>query len=561
MNRNIVKQSHLFVSLLTFFVTFIFSYSIGELFYNSIDGTDFLRYFDYIEYFRGNIDSPLREQGLFYFWIISIFIKLSHNFYIADYWEFIYSTAIQFGNLFFYIIGVTGIIYLLRLKNISWEKILLSCSLLNLFPPVFGGRLIMKPEILIFALFPWIMVAIESYLKNQNILKLIFASILFSVVATSKGTAALISLIAILFMYSSKIKRFKFKDFVFSLIIFLISFYLLNSENYLINNVNFFNHQEDSSYLFKAPLSFMYKINLFDLYFNPYRNYHADSLVGITLLDLFNDYFNRYWNHPRSLFSLDRVNLELFSDYPRRNLSVLLSILFIFYSFKKSNKYKLLYLIGLAVLTLTAFGFFGLHFNPGKGDTVKTHYYFFLIAISFIFITLDLFNSKNFWINYSKTIFLLVLFIFIFGFPKNYSVQTESQLLEKVPNTISCNYTKEYFNKIFSANVECTNRQLAICGDLEVYNEPKFHEDGYLIFIPDEDFVPLNLIDKYSQVITVSGFAECLHYVDGGYYPNLGYFEVDRKPNINNAFIYLVILSIFGIIYICRERRNYSSSG
>ena len=162
----------------------------------------------------------------------------------------------------------------------------------------------------------------------------------------------------------------------------------------------------------------MYKINLFDLYFNPYRNYHADSLVGITLLDLFNDYFNRYWNHPRSLFSLDRVNLELFSDYPRRNLSVLLSILFIFYSFKKSNKYKLLYLIGLAVLTLTAFGFFGLHFNPGKGDTVKTHYYFFLIAISFIFITLDLFNSKNFWINYSKTIFLLVLFIFIFGFPK-----------------------------------------------------------------------------------------------------------------------------------------------
>ena len=44
MNRNIVKRSHLFVSLLTFFVTFIFSYSIGELFYNSVDGTDFLRY-------------------------------------------------------------------------------------------------------------------------------------------------------------------------------------------------------------------------------------------------------------------------------------------------------------------------------------------------------------------------------------------------------------------------------------------------------------------------------------------------------------------------------------
>ena len=77
MNRNIVKQSYLFVSLLTFFVTFIFSYSIGELFYNSVDGTDFSRYLNYIEYFRGEIDSPSLEQGLFYFWVISLFIKLS----------------------------------------------------------------------------------------------------------------------------------------------------------------------------------------------------------------------------------------------------------------------------------------------------------------------------------------------------------------------------------------------------------------------------------------------------------------------------------------------------
>ena len=54
MNRNIVKQSYLFVSLLTFFVTFIFSYSIGELFYNSVDGTDFSRYLSYIEYLGRN---------------------------------------------------------------------------------------------------------------------------------------------------------------------------------------------------------------------------------------------------------------------------------------------------------------------------------------------------------------------------------------------------------------------------------------------------------------------------------------------------------------------------
>ena len=81
-------------SLITFLTSLILSHSIGEIFYNSIDGTDFYRYFRYIEYFMGEIKTPTREQGLFYFWIISIFIKSSQNFYISENWEFIYSTAI-----------------------------------------------------------------------------------------------------------------------------------------------------------------------------------------------------------------------------------------------------------------------------------------------------------------------------------------------------------------------------------------------------------------------------------------------------------------------------------
>jgi len=563
MNRNIVKQSYLFVSLLTFFVTFIFSYSIGELFYNSVDGTDFSRYLSYIEYFRGEIDSPLREQGLFYFWVISLFIKFSYSFNISDDWEFIYSTGIQLGNNLFYAVGVFGLIYLLRLKKTSWEKIFLSCSLLNLFPPVFGGRLIMKPEILIFAILPWIIVAIESYFKSRNNAKTIFASILLSIVVTSKGTSALICIVAILFIYFPKIKLLKIKDLTFPLIVFLLSFYLLNSENYFINNINLFNHQEEDSYLFKAPLSFIYNINFSDLYYNPYRNYHADSLIGITLIDLFNDYFNRYWNHPRSLFLLDKYEPNLRIEYPRRILSIILSILFIYFSLKKITKFKSLYLVGVFVLTLTSFGVFGLHFNPLKGDTLKTHYYFFLIGISFVFIVVDLIRSSNFWKNYAKIFFLIFTFIFIFGFPKNYTSQSELQILEKIPNTISCNYSKQYFNIIFSADIECTkNRKLSICGNLETFNQPKVDEDGYLIFISDSNFLPLNLINQNGQVVTVRGLAECMHYVEGDYYPNnIDFVSNDRTPRVNNIFIYLVILSIIGIIYSCREKKDYSSSG
>ena len=548
------------LSLITFLTSLILSHSIGEIFYNSIDGTDFYRYFRYIEYFMGEIETPTREQGLFYFWIISLFIKSSQNFYVSENWEFIYSTAIQLGNFVFYLIGILGLIYLLRSRKVPWEKIFLVLSVLNFFPPLFGGRLIMKPEILAFAFLPWIILAIDNYLEKQNYFSLIYASLLLSIIATSKGTVALITFVSLGILYFTKINLFKIKNIVIPGFVFLLSFYFLYSENVSVNTISFFTHEEQSSYLFKASPSFLYTINFVDLYTNPYRNTHANSLIGITLIDLFNDYFNRYWEHPRSIFVMDRVNLFDFLAHPRRNFSVILSTLFVISSFWKINRFKIIYLVGTIVLTCTSLGLFGLHFNPEKGDTLKTHYYFFLLAISFIFILLDLFKSKDFWKNYAKAVSLIAVFLFIFGFPKNYTENSQIAILEKIPTTISCNYIKPYFNTIFSVDIQCLDKEMAICGNLENYNLPKMHQDGYLIFQPDKDYSPKNLIDESGNPVTVNGFAECIHYVDGGYYPNNGFFEIDRTPKVNNSFIYLCILSIIGIIYNRSEKKFYSSS-
>ena len=555
--RSFVRNS---LSLITFLTSLILSHSIGEIFYNSIDGTDFYRYFRYIEYFMGEIEAPTREQGLFYFWIISLFIKFSQNFYVSENWEYIYSTAIQLGNFAFYLVGILGLICLLRSRKVAWEKIFLVLSVLNFFPPLFGGRLIMKPEILAFAFLPWIILAIDNYLEKQNYFSLIYASLLLSIIATSKGTVALITFVSLGILYFSKIKLFKIKNIVIPGFVFLLSFYFLYSENVSVNTISFFTHEEQGSYLFKASPSFLYTINFADLYTNPYRNTHANSLIGITLIDLFNDYFNRYWEHPRSIFVVDRVNLFDFLTHPRRNISVILSILFVISSFWKINRFKFIYLVGIIVLTFTSLGLFGLHFNPEKGDTVKTHYYFFLLAISFIFILLDLFKSKNFWMNYVKAVSLIAVFLFIFGFPKNYTENSQIAILEKIPTTISCNYVKPYFNTIFSVDIQCLDQEMAICGNLENYNLPKMHQDGYLIFQPDENYSPKNLIDESGNPVTVNGFAECVHYVDGGFYPNNGFFEIDRTPKANNTYIYLCILSIIGITYNRSEKKFYSSS-
>ena len=555
--RSFVRNS---LSLITFLTSLILSHSIGEIFYNSIDGTDFYRYFRYIEYFMGEIEAPTREQGLFYFWIISLFIKFSQNFYVSENWEYIYSTAIQLGNFAFYLVGILGLICLLRSRKVAWEKIFLVLSVLNFFPPLFGGRLIMKPEILAFAFLPWLILAIDNYLEKQNYFSLIYASLLLSIIATSKGTVALITFVSLGILYFSKIKLFKIKNIVIPGFVFLLSFYFLYSENVSVNTISFFTHEEQGSYLFKASPSFLYTINFADLYTNPYRNTHANSLIGITLIDLFNDYFNRYWEHPRSIFVVDRVNLFDFLTHPRRNISVILSILFVISSFWKINRFKFIYLVGIIVLTFTSLGLFGLHFNPEKGDTVKTHYYFFLLAISFIFILLDLFKSKDFWRNYAKAVSLIAVFLFIFGFPKNYTENSQIAILEKIPTTISCNYVKPYFNTIFSVDIQCLDQEMAICGNLENYNLPKMHQDGYLIFQPDENYSPKNLIDESGNPVTVNGFAECVHYVDGGFYPNNGFFEIDRTPKANNTYIYLCILSIIGITYNRSEKKFYSSS-
>ena len=75
------KKIRILSSFILFLITLFASYSLGEIFYNSIDGTDFYRYFKYIEYFRGDIDSPSREQGVFYFWIIALIIEVLKIFF------------------------------------------------------------------------------------------------------------------------------------------------------------------------------------------------------------------------------------------------------------------------------------------------------------------------------------------------------------------------------------------------------------------------------------------------------------------------------------------------
>ena len=552
MQKVMKSNTKILISFTTFIISLLTSFFLGEIFYNSIDGTDFYRYFRYIEYFSGTIETPSREQGLFYFWFISNFIEFSQSYYLPDKWEYVYSTSIQLGNFVLYLIGLLGLFLWLSSRGVNKSIIFLTFSVLNFFPPIYGGRLIMKPEILVFCFLPWIFIGIDNYFKNKNKINLILVAPLLSLLVTSKGTIAMMMFFSLLYLYFHEIKKINLKDLLIPVAFFTILSTLLYSENSNINSVSLLSHQELDQYLFKAPISFLLNINFNDLIFNPFRNEHANSLIGITLIDLFGDYFNRYWDHSRSLFLSNRFDLLEFLPNPRRNVGLSLSSIFVLSSIaytpeKKFKKHQKVYLIGMSVLALTSLGLFGLHFNPDKGDTVKTHYYFYLIAISFTIILVQYLSRRKYITQLVSVILLITTFLFIFGFPKTYDAEYESVLQDKLSVTVGCEVSSLYFDNYFSKETNCLNKKIATCGFYEEFAKPESHPDGYLIFQNDDFFNPINLIDDSGYAVTVNGYAECLNYIEGGYYRNINIYITDRTPRFNSNIFFISILSIIGL--------------
>ena len=87
---------------------------------------------------------------------------------------------------------------------------------------------------------------------------------------------------------------------------------VISYENYKINNYSIFEREElaiyfeQEEYDNRATPEIFYTINFTDLIKNPNKNFHNNSIIGITLLDTFGDYFNEYWNKDYTFFKENR---------------------------------------------------------------------------------------------------------------------------------------------------------------------------------------------------------------------------------------------------------------
>ncbi len=493
------------------------------LFYNSTDSPDFIKYFEYFEFNAGIKENLFSEQGFMYYDIQSFYFHFS-NYPLSEENFFIYlSKSIQEVNFILFLIGSLGIYFLLRLYEFGHEESMISLILLNFFPLSFVQIMVFKPETLAFALLPWIILNLEIYIRKNKILNIIFSVPLIASILNLKGsiTAMVLSFLIVFYFLPilTRLKTNKKNIFVVAML-FAVSFFGIYMENGRQNNkhlFDFFNTTQSSQYSDevkliwesdiekynnKAPIKIMYSIDLENLIFYPYKNVHSESGLSITFLDTFGDYFDLYWNNDSSGFAknrseiikfiktenikspninFDQLKLNVyvqndFDPYPRKVVSLILSLIFyltIFFQalkYKKIRKYLVLPLLGYVILiTHSVSGIPSNNFDLLSGDTLKPFYYSFFLLISFSF------SVAVFVQNYKFKRYILIFFIPLvlisIGFPKDLSLY-EASVTNLVNNYSSfCEINNFIFDITPTSSCDSTNLSISVYKNYEKFNQ------------------------------------------------------------------------------------------
>ena len=104
-------------------------------------------------------------------------------------------------------------------------------------------------------------------------------------------------------------------------------------------------------------LIFLYNVNFKDLIYSPYKDFHNNSLIGIVLLETFDDYFQLYWNSDSSLFHRNQ-------NKPITHLSSYISIIFTIFLYSLTFYYAARFkeidlfswsIIGITIMLLISF--------------------------------------------------------------------------------------------------------------------------------------------------------------------------------------------------------------
>ncbi len=566
------------------FVSIFTSFVISEIYFFSAKGVDFPKYKIYLDYLNGSVIQTEQNQGLFYYLTNYLIILLKQSSLTSLNEELFLNTTIQTTNFMFYVCGTIGIYKLLKTYGYKSNVIYLSLSVLHFVPKVIEMRVLLKPEIIAFAFLPWLIISFDNYFKYEDKKYLYFSIFPLSLIATSKPSISGMVAFFLILKFRSKVNKDVLKNTFLIFLLFLFICLGLGFENYNANGNNFFGSfiEEGGVYDNVANIVFIFKVNQADFYYSPELDYHNDSLLGITLLDTFGDYYKVNLKSDDNYFIYNEINPWSeskdsngfnYGKFSRNYLELLFAVVFYiaiiinYFKNKKIASFILSPLIGIFILLLNAYGIIGRNFDPLKGDTLKVSYYGFFIAISFIFLLCEL-NKKFPITGIICSLILFLSFLFLMGFPKNNYEMINNNLDEKIivsnlcrpASLISKNINPSDCNDLIKITCEYNlfshdARNILITQEVEdgyttVYRNDspggeiilieevdKFIEAGYLLkpqgvkYLNSENWL---LLEKNGTIKKTIEFNDCLELISDGYEPinNLG-LKLDIFPFIN----------------------------
>lgn len=511
---------------LFFILSLIWLKEINYLFYDINESPDFKKYFVYFEHFFSN-NPTNHEHGLTYYYLQSV--HLNTFFSNQSNLELALHKSVSDVNFYLFVIGLVGIYKLFKFFKFSNNSIALTLLFLNFFPPAISLRLVYKPEILAFSLFPWIIYLLEKFKKTQQKSYLLMAIPLVVTTVTLKGN---ILVIVCLYLLISNYKVFLLLKVssIMSLTLFLVLlFSVVTIENNRSNGKNILDIQSgaslESNYDFKAPKSIIYKTNLYKLFSSPVKHTHADSFIAITLLETSGDYFDLYWDNDATqyfksrlkIFNFEQSNEIKFPKIDRENktiiiyqqrstdiyiyetLALILSlILFItllgaLIIAPEYRVYLVAVFLGMAVILVHAItGYPKNNFDPLVGDTFKPLYYSFTLLFSFSFAIVLSFEKKIF--KFRHLLVYCLLIVFILGFPKKDFSEIDVAFIQKIEHSTFCEIEKNiYIDKSLDLNLTCHPKYKNINID-HFYNNKINHKPVNLVLILVSSIVLLFLM-------------------------------------------------------------------
>ena len=504
--------------LLFFLISLAWLKEINYLFYETLESPDFQKYSIYLQHFFLE-EQTNKEHGLMYYYLQS----LNYSFFYGDLNNFNFNIhkSIQNVNYYIFLFGLMGYYLLLRFFKFSKKTILITFIFVNFFPPSIAMRLVLKPEILAFALLPWIVYLLEKFKQDNKIVYLYSAIPLIVSSITLKGNILVIFSVYFLIMYGGIFFNLSLKNAILLVLTTLLSFSLLTFENNLANGKSILDIQSGSAieenYDFKAPISVIYNLDLYELVSNPNKHNHADSFIGITLLETTGDYFDLYWDNDSTNYlknrkdvvntiesneikspeiDFDNFSLSVYKQrnsdrYSRNSLGLLVSIFMYFYLIKsvlldkKYRKFLIFAFIAMGVLLFHSItGIPKNNFDPLVGDTFKPLYYSFALLFSIIFLIATKIRQQalHFW----QILIYCLIIVFILGFPKYYDYEVQVSLAQKVESSIYCNIEKNiYLQQSDFEDISCINEG-QISADIEkneIYESEIQHKPFNLLFI------------------------------------------------------------------------------